>query len=231
MYAYASKKGNVPLSFRQVERFRKKHFFPFLVTHIFHFWYDIERLCGDHFRPSGFRQSATPRKESGSPVEGPERFFRKRSARRKDGGKKANAHYAVNVRLPMDATNHATAPRWRQRKRSKGRRVEPPSQKSIHDRNPPREEFFFSPLPSLLNRERNMSHVTTARLSAHLPTHLLPTNIHASAALVVDRERGGGTWSATRTTRTLQAQFDLYWGRGFDPSTLRPFASRAALSL
>ena len=114
MYAYASKKGNVPLSFRQVERFRKKHFFPFLVTHIFHFWYDIERLCGDHFRPSGFRQSATPRKESGSPVEGPERFFRKRSARRKDGGKKANAHYAVNVRLPMDATNHATAPRWRE---------------------------------------------------------------------------------------------------------------------
>ena len=79
----------------------KKHFFPFLVNHVFHFWDDIERLCGDHFRPPGFRQSATPRKESGSPVEGPERFFRKRSARRKDGGKKANVHYAVNVRLPM----------------------------------------------------------------------------------------------------------------------------------
>ena len=42
----------------------------------FHFWYGIERLCGDHFRPSGFRQSATWWKESGTSVEGPERFFR-----------------------------------------------------------------------------------------------------------------------------------------------------------
>ena len=34
------------------------------------------------------------------------------------------------------------------------------------------------------------------------------------------------TARATRTAKTCQAQIDLYWGRGFDPSTLRPFASR-----
>jgi hypothetical protein len=56
------------------------------------------RLCGGHFRPSGFRQSATWWKESGTSVEGPERFFRICSARRKDGGKKVNVHCEVNVR-------------------------------------------------------------------------------------------------------------------------------------
>ena len=56
------------------------------------------RSCGDHFCPPEFRQSATWWKECGSPVEGPEGFFRICSARRKDGGKKVNVHCEVNVR-------------------------------------------------------------------------------------------------------------------------------------
>ena len=84
------------------------HLVPALRTRTFHFWYDIERLCGDHFRPSGFRQSATWWKESGTSVEGPERFFRICSARRKDGGKKVNVHCEVNVRLRIQKRKRST---------------------------------------------------------------------------------------------------------------------------
>jgi hypothetical protein len=66
------------------------------------------RLCGGHFRPSGFRQSATWWKESGTSVEGPERFFRICSARRKDGGKKVNVHCEVNVRLRIQKRKRST---------------------------------------------------------------------------------------------------------------------------
>ena len=63
--------------------------FPFLVWHRDCAEITFDRLGSAKVPPGG------------KSVEGPERFFRICSARRKDGGKKVNVHCEVNVRLPM----------------------------------------------------------------------------------------------------------------------------------